>query len=72
MVQNISFQAFLSFSCYIKTLSVSRLYSISDRMSNEYGAVGGMRIGRGSQSTPRKPAAVPFCPLQIPHDLTWD
>jgi hypothetical protein len=34
--------------------------------------VGGMRIGRGNRSTRRKPAPVPLCPPQIPHDLTWD
>jgi hypothetical protein len=39
------------------------------RMIDEYGAFGGMRIGRGNRSTWRKPAPVP---LQIPHDLTWD
>jgi hypothetical protein len=39
---------------------------------DERGAVGGMRIGRGNQSTQRKPAPVPFCPPQIPYDLTWD
>jgi hypothetical protein len=30
-----------------------------------------MRIGRGNRSTQRKPAPVPLCPPQIPHDLTW-
>jgi hypothetical protein len=40
-------------------------------MINEYGAVGGI-IGRGNRSTRRKSAPVPFCPPQIPHDLTWD
>jgi hypothetical protein len=30
-----------------------------------------MRIGRRNQSTRRKPAPVPACPPQIPHDLTW-
>jgi hypothetical protein len=30
------------------TLSASRIYSIDDRMINEYGEVGGMRIGRGN------------------------
>jgi hypothetical protein len=40
-------------------------------IDDEYGAVGGMRIGRGNQSTRRKPAhPVPLCPPQIPHDLT--
>jgi hypothetical protein len=39
---------------------------------DDYGAVGGMRIGRGNRRTRRKPAPVPLCPPQIPHDLTWD
>jgi hypothetical protein len=34
------------------------------------GEIGGI-IGRGNRSTRRKPAAVPLCPPQIPHDLTW-
>jgi hypothetical protein len=38
---------------------------------DDCGAVGGMRIGRGNRSTQRKPAPVPICPPQIPHDLTW-
>jgi hypothetical protein len=38
------------------------------RMRDEYGAFGGMRIGRGNQI---KPAPMPLCPPQIPHDLTW-
>jgi hypothetical protein len=37
----------------------------------ECGAVGGMRTGRANRSTRRKPAPVPLCPPQIPHDLTW-
>jgi hypothetical protein len=41
-------------------------------IDNDYGAVGGMGIGKGSRSTRRKPAPVPLCPPQIPHDLTWD
>jgi hypothetical protein len=40
-------------------------------MIHEYEAVGGVRIGRGNRSTRRKSAPVPFCPPQIPHDLTW-
>jgi hypothetical protein len=36
---------------------------------DECGAVGGM-IGRGNRSTRKDPAPVPFCPPQIPHDLT--
>jgi hypothetical protein len=37
---------------------------------DECGAVGGMS-GSGNQSTQTKPAPVPLCPPQIPHDLTW-
>jgi hypothetical protein len=39
---------------------------------DDYGAVGGMKIGRGNRSTRRKPAPVALCPPQIPHDPTWD
>jgi hypothetical protein len=35
------------------------------------GAIGAMKIGRGSRSIRRKPAQPPLCPPQIPHDLTW-
>jgi hypothetical protein len=38
---------------------------------DECGAVGGISIGRGSRSTRRKPAPVPLCIPQIPHDLSW-
>jgi hypothetical protein len=41
-------------------------------IDDDDGAVGGMRIGRGNRSTRRKPAPVPLCPPQIPHDLSWD
>jgi hypothetical protein len=41
-------------------------------IDDDYGAVGGMRIGRRNRSTRRKPAPVPLCPPKIPHDLTWD
>jgi hypothetical protein len=34
------------------------------------GAIGGMEIGRGNQSTRRKPAPAPLCTPQIPHDQT--
>jgi hypothetical protein len=34
------------------------------------GEIGGMKIGRGNQSTWRKPAPAPLCPPQIPHDQT--
>jgi hypothetical protein len=39
---------------------------------DERGAISGMRIGRLNRSTGRKPAPVPLCPPQIPHDLIWD
>jgi hypothetical protein len=31
--------------------------------------IGGMIIGKGNQSTRKKPAPVPLCPPQITHDL---
>jgi hypothetical protein len=41
-------------------------------IDDDYGAIGGMRIGRGNRSTRRKSAPVPLCPPHIPHVLTWD
>jgi hypothetical protein len=41
-------------------------------MIDECGTVDGMGIGRGSSNTQRKPAPVPLCSRQIPHDLTYD
>jgi hypothetical protein len=40
------------------------LYNVDDRMINEYGAVYGMRIGRGNRNTRIKPV-----PVQIPCDM---
>jgi hypothetical protein len=34
------------------------------------GAIGGIKIGRGNRNTRMKPAPVPLCPPQIPHDQT--
>jgi hypothetical protein len=48
------------------------LYNIIERMIEERGTVGGMRIGRGNQSTWGKPTLMPLCPPRIPCDLTWD
>jgi hypothetical protein len=31
------------------------------------GEIGGMKIGRGSRSTRRKPTPAPLCPSQIPY-----
>jgi hypothetical protein len=36
----------------------------------DYGAIGGMKIGKGNRSTRRKPAPAPLCPPQIPHGQT--
>jgi hypothetical protein len=54
--------------CYLTALWVWWLHSIGDRLSNEYRTVGGIRIGRGSQNTRRKP----FCVQHFPHVLTLD
>jgi hypothetical protein len=43
-------------SWLLLTLSISELYSVNDRTIDEYGAVGGMRIGRENRRTRRKPA----------------
>jgi hypothetical protein len=42
------------------------------RMIDDYecDAVDG-RSGRGNLNTRRKPASVPLCSPQVPHDLTW-
>jgi hypothetical protein len=37
-------------------------------MTDERGAVGGTRTGKGNRGTRSKPEAGPFCPS---HDLTW-
>jgi hypothetical protein len=57
---------------YLTMLSISKLNGIDDRMINEYGAVGEMRICRENRNTWRKPTSLELCPPQIPHDLTWD
>jgi hypothetical protein len=53
---------------YLTTLSVSRLCRVHGRLFNEYGAVGGISIDKGKQSTRRKPAPVAIGPPQIPRD----
>jgi hypothetical protein len=40
------------------------------QVMDEYGTVSGVRTGRGNRNSWRKPALVPLCPPQIPHDLT--
>jgi hypothetical protein len=54
----------------LSPLGTSATYQPRMRDDDECGAVGGMRIGRGNRTTRRKPAPVPLCPPQIPHDLT--
>jgi hypothetical protein len=61
-----------SLVCCLTTVSVWRLYNVDYRTIYEYGAVCGMRIRSADWSILRKAAPVPFCPPQIPHDLTWD
>jgi hypothetical protein len=46
--------------------TVGLLYQPRMIDDGDYGAVGGMRIGRGNRSTRRKPAPVSLCPPQIP------
>jgi hypothetical protein len=41
-------------------------------MVHERGTVPEMRTGKGNQITRRKRTPVPFCPPQIPYDLSWD
>jgi hypothetical protein len=55
-------------ACWPLTDLVYQPWMIDD---DEWGAVSGMRTGRGNRSTWRKPAPVPLCPPQIPYDLTW-
>jgi hypothetical protein len=59
---SIKLQQTVKFSllCYSVLLSVLRQYSIENRMINKYGAVCGVRIRRGNQSTSIKPAAMPL------------
>jgi hypothetical protein len=49
--------------------TVGLLYQPRMIDDDDYGAVGGMRIGRENRSTRRKHAPVPLCTPQIPHDL---
>jgi hypothetical protein len=56
----------LGLSPHSTSATVGLLYQ-PRMMDDDYGAVGGMRIGRGNRSTWRKPDPVPLCP---PHP-TW-
>jgi hypothetical protein len=50
--------------------TIGLLYQPQMIHGGDCGTIGGMKIGRGNQSTWRKPASVPLSPPQIPHDLT--
>jgi hypothetical protein len=52
--------------------TVGLLYQPRMIDEDDYGELGGMRIGSGNPSTRRKPAPVSLSPPQIPHDLNWD
>jgi hypothetical protein len=41
----------------------------SRMIDDECGAVGGLRLDRGNRSSRRKPAPVPLCSPQIPHNV---
>jgi hypothetical protein len=53
----------IQFFCvdYLMKQSVLRLYSISKRIINDYGAVGGKRIGRGDWNNLGNPPPMLFC-----------
>jgi hypothetical protein len=46
--------------------------SVNERVINIYGAVGGMKNGRGNRSTRRMQSPLPRFPPKITHDLPWD
>jgi hypothetical protein len=50
--------------------TVLTLHIVDDRKNNECEAADGVRMGRGSQGTQRKPASGLLCPPQVPCDLT--
>jgi hypothetical protein len=41
-------------------------------MSDEYGAVGGMKIESGNRNTRRNCTPASLYLPQVPHDVTWD
>jgi hypothetical protein len=51
-------------------MSVTNWPIVLTPVDYEDGEFGEMMIGKGNRSTRRKPAPVPLCPPQIPHDLT--
>jgi hypothetical protein len=53
-------------------MSATNWTIVPARLIDDYGLFSGMRIGRGSRSTLRKPAPLPLYLPQIPQDLIWD
>jgi hypothetical protein len=61
------------FVCYLTTLAISKLCSVGDRFVSKYGAVGGMRIGRGSRITPGNPTPIKlWVPGRMFGPKTWE
>jgi hypothetical protein len=46
------------------------LYQLQMIDEGDYGAIDGMKIGRGDPSTLRNPTSTTLCPPQIPYDQT--
>jgi hypothetical protein len=38
---------------------------------DDFGAIGGMRVGKGNEMTRRNPSPLPLCSPQTSHGLTW-
>jgi hypothetical protein len=57
---------------YEDVVSMAGRRDVFARAFNTAQAVGGMKIGRGNQSTRSKPASAPLCPPQIPLNQTRD
>jgi hypothetical protein len=49
------------------TAAITGLLYQPQKIEDDCGAIGGMKIGRGNRSTRRKPAPALLCPPQIPH-----
>jgi hypothetical protein len=65
----------LYYSCGVRlrvlgtAVAIGLFYQPQKIEDGDCGAIGGKMIGRWNRSTRRKPAPVPHCQLQIPHDL---
>jgi hypothetical protein len=53
-------------SVHLVRRPLTRLLYQPRMIDDEFGAVGGMRIGRGNRSSRRKPTPMPLCPPQNP------